>query len=74
MGKNALDIIKEPLTDMEIEVLRILNDEDVPGWTWGAAMAVCCENLKALGYAEGMYEISYKGKDFLYEQRRKADG
>lgn len=73
MGTNALDV-KEPLLDMEVEVLRILNGEDVPGWTWGAAMAVCCENLKALGYAKGMYEISDKGKEFLNEQRLKTDG
>ena len=51
--------------DMEIEVLRILNGEDVPGWSWGAAMSVCCESLKEMGYAKGMYEISEKGKNFL---------
>lgn len=51
--------------EMEIEVLRILNGEDVPGWTWGAAMGVCCESLKSMGLARGCYEITDKGKDFL---------
>lgn len=51
--------------DMEIEVLRILNGEDVPGWTYGAAMNLCCENLKVMGLAQGMYEISPKGREFL---------
>lgn len=58
---------RDTLTSSEIEVLRILNGEDVPGWTWGAAMAVCCEELKGRGYAKGMYEISNKGIEFLNE-------
>lgn len=58
--------LNEPC-EMEIEVLRILNGEDVPGWRWGGAMSVCCENLKSLGLAEGLYEISDKGKAFLKE-------
>ena len=49
----------------EIEVLRILNGEDVPGWCWGAAMSVCLQSLKSRGLAQGLYEISPKGKDFL---------
>lgn len=53
------------LIEPEIEVLRILNGEDVRGWCWGAAMSVCCENLKKMGYAKGSYEISLKGKKFL---------
>lgn len=52
-------------SELEVEVLRILNGEDVPGWTWGAAMAVCCTSLKAMGYAQGMYEISQNGRDYL---------
>jgi hypothetical protein len=59
-----MDYINEP-TDMEIEVLRILNGEDVPDWTWGAAMSACCESLKSVGLAKGCYEISDKGKIFL---------
>lgn len=50
---------------MEIEVLRILNGEDLPGWSWGGAMAVCCESLKSMGLAKDMYEITDKGKEFL---------
>ncbi len=53
------------MTSHEKEVLRILNGEDVPGWCWGAAMAVCCEWLKGHGYAKGMYEITDKGKEYL---------
>ena len=53
------------MNDMDKEVLRILNGEDVPGWTWGAAMSVCCSWLKHNGYAKGCYEITEKGKEFL---------
>lgn len=61
---NHLEYANCP-NDLEIEVLRILNGEDVPGWTWGGAMGVCCENLRSMGYAKGHYEISDKGKAFL---------
>lgn len=64
MNKNTIDYVNVP-NDLEIEVLRILAGEDVPGWTWGAAMSVCCENLKSMGYATGMYDISDKGRKFL---------
>lgn len=60
----SLEYANRPI-DMEVEVLRILNGEDVPGWTWGAAMSVCCENLKSMGLAKGMYEISEKGRKYL---------
>lgn len=53
------------LTQHEIEVLRILNGEDVPGWCWGAAMSECCQALKARGLASGMYHITQAGKDCL---------
>lgn len=56
------------LTDMDIEVLRILNGEDVPGWVPGAAMNVCAEYLRKLGYADWGYEITDKGRAFLKEQ------
>lgn len=55
----------DDVNDMEIEVLRILNGEDIPGWIKGAAMNACCEYLKENGYAKGHYEISEKGKKFL---------
>ena len=53
------------LIQQEIEVLRILNGEDVPGWGWCSAMAICCDTLKEKGYAKGCSEITEKGKDFL---------
>ncbi len=56
------------LTDMDIEVLRILNGEDVPGWVAGAAMNVCAEYLRKHGYATFGYEITDKGRAFLKEQ------
>lgn len=55
----------DALNKHDVEVLRILNGEDVPGWRWGAAMSVCCEHLKGLGYAKGSYDITDKGKAFL---------
>ena len=58
----------EDLTQMDIEVLRILNGEDVPGWKWGAAMSECCQHLKGLGYARGSYEITDAGKQLLESQ------
>lgn len=64
MGRDTLNYLNVPI-DLEIEVLRILNGEDVPGWTWGAAMSVCCENLKSMGLAKGNYEITEKGKKYL---------
>lgn len=59
-----MDYMNKPNV-LEVEVLRILNGEDIPGWTWGAAMAVCCENLKTMGLATGLYEITEKGKEYL---------
>lgn len=52
-------------TPMEIEVLRILNGEDVPGWSAGAAMWACAASLVGMGLAEGTYRITQAGKDFL---------
>lgn len=53
------------ITSLDIEVLRILNGEDVPGWSWGAAMTMCCEFLVGIGYAKYGYYITDKGKEFL---------
>ena len=64
MGRDTLEFANKPI-EMEVEVLKILNGEDIPGWTWGAAMSVCCENLKSMGLAKGSYEISDKGKEYL---------
>ncbi len=57
--------MKDELNQHEIDVLRILNGEDVPGWTYGAAMMVCCDYLKGRGYASGMYDITDKGRQYL---------
>ena len=62
MGRDAL-------TKYDIEVLRILDGEDVPGWRWGAAMGECCEFLKEKGYAKGQYEITDSGKAYLKRLR-----
>lgn len=52
-------------TQHELEVLRILNGEDVPGWVAGAAMWACAASLVGMGYARGTYEITQSGKDYL---------
>lgn len=53
------------MTEIELETLRVLNGEDVPGFVSGAAANVCCAWLKGHGYADGMYRISQKGKDYI---------
>jgi hypothetical protein len=53
------------MTTHELEVLRILNGEDVPGWVAGAAMWTCCACLKGRGYATGSYSITRKGREYL---------
>jgi hypothetical protein len=58
-------MLPEGMTDMDVEVLRILNGEELPNWSWGAAMAVCCSYLKGKGYAQELYEISPKGRQLL---------
>lgn len=55
------------LIEMEIEVLRILNGEDVPGWVAGAAMNACAETLRNRGYASFGYTITDKGVALLKE-------
>jgi hypothetical protein len=50
------------LSDYEINILRVLNGEDVPGLMWGAAMSAACGHLKGTGYATGLYEITDKGR------------
>lgn len=53
------------LCDMDIEVLRICNGEDIPGWTGGAAMNVCCSFLKNRGYLNFDWSINDKGRALL---------
>lgn len=55
----------DDLVSSEVEVLRILSGEEVPGWTWGAAMAECLSSLKGRGYAAGLYHITPKGRQYL---------
>ena len=62
------------MIESEHEVLRILNGEKVPGWTWGAAMSECLGALKQMGLAVGMYEISEKGKAFLEKHPKWEEG
>ena len=42
--------MSEP-TDFDVDVLRAMNGEDVPGMAWGAAMSVAIEYLYGAGYA-----------------------
>ena len=53
------------MTAWELDVLRVLNGEDVPGFVGGAACNVACSWLKGRGYAQGSYAISQKGRDYL---------
>jgi len=56
------------LPTQEWEVLRIVGGEDVPGWTWGAAMASCLESLKGRGLVElslGGYQLTEGGRRYL---------
>ena len=59
------DIDPCSITDYDVQILRELNGETVEGLRWGAAMANSCEFLRNIGYAEGNYRISKKGKEFL---------
>lgn len=58
-------MIDPEMTHYELDTLRILNGEHVPGWVGGAAANVCCAWLKGRGYATGHYEITQKGRDYL---------
>jgi len=59
-------IVPDPeMTHYELDTLRILNGESVPGYVAGAAANVCASWLKGRGYAEGHYAISQKGRDYL---------
>jgi len=53
------------LTPYDLDTLRVMNGETVPGWVGGAAANVCARWLKARGYAEGYYTITQKGRDYL---------
>jgi hypothetical protein len=53
------------MTHYELDTLRILNGEHIKGWVGGAAANVCLSWLKGRGYAEGLYQITQKGRDYL---------
>lgn len=53
------------LCQMEIDVLRVLNGEDVEGMVAGAAMWACATFLKKQGLATGHYEITDAGREYL---------
>lgn len=53
------------LTPLEIDVLRTMNGEDVPGMIAGAAMWEAARSLRAMGYAAGTYHITIAGKAYL---------
>ena len=75
-GSAPMDVeaIAASLGRHDSEVLRILGGEDVPGWTWGAAMAECLSYLKARGLAQGLYEISPLGEQVRQHLIEKGDG
>lgn len=56
------------LNQFEIDVLRAMNGETVPGLVGGAAMWTAARYLKGLGYATGFYRITEKGQKFLADR------
>lgn len=58
------------LTDYELDLLRCLNGEDVPGLRWGAAMSVSVEYLYHRGYATR--KISSRGIEYVITEKGKA--
>lgn len=63
-------------TPMEIDWLRHIAGEDVPGLIYGAAMWACIEYLEGSGYVYctwtsegGVYKLTERGKQFLEEWR-----
>ena len=58
----------DQLDDHDLDVLRCINGEDVPGLLWGAAMSVSLEALCGGGYARlvgGRATITDKGRERL---------
>lgn len=62
------------MTHYELDTLRVMNGEDVPHWVPGAAANVCASWLKGRGYAEGFYQISQKGRDYLAALSKSEGG
>lgn len=62
------------MTELEHQVLRIVSGEDVPGWTWGAAMGACLGFLRSSGYVKlqptangSEYAMTKLGQQYLAE-------
>lgn len=53
------------MCSFELDILRTMNGEDIPGLVAGAAMWTAAAWLKGRGYAEGQYQISKKGVAYL---------
>ena len=53
------------MCSFELDILRTMNGEDIPGLVAGAAMWSAAAWLKGRGYAEGRYQISEKGVSYL---------
>lgn len=69
------------LVQFEIDLLRHLNGEEVPGLAWGAAMGAGIEYLHESGYvtrkraARGLvYEINDKGRAAINATQDRAPG
>ena len=58
------------LIDYEIETLRSLNGEDVPGLRWGAAMGEALENLLGGGYITR--RMTGRGLEYVITDKGRA--
>lgn len=61
-----------PLIEFELNLLRSMNGEDVPGLAWGAAMSEALGSLRGGGYVRqefterGVeYKITDKGREAI---------
>lgn len=55
------------LTEQELQVLRVANGEDVPGFFWGGWVTACLETLVGRGLVTRgpRYVATLKGRDLL---------
>jgi hypothetical protein len=65
VSEESAFAVDPEMTHYELDTLRVLNGEEVPGWVPGAAANVCASRLKGRGYATGHYEITQKGRAYL---------
>lgn len=73
MGEK-LTVPDPEMTHYELDTLRVMNGENVPGWVSGAAANVCASWLKSRGYVEGHYSISPKGRAYLAALAHHQEG